>query len=126
MMNLVIVESGAKGKTIQNYLGKNFIVESCQGHFDDIKNIKYGPAGIPNLGWSYIDKKSQTLIKKIEKIIKSKKIKKIYAASDPDREGELIAERLEERLSKHAPVVRMTFQEITKKAVIESLERADG
>ncbi len=126
MMNLVIVESGAKGKTIQNYLGKNFIVESCQGHFDDIKNIKYGPAGIPNLGWSYIDKKSQTLIKKIEKIIKSKKIKKIYAASDPDREGELIAERLEERLSKHAPVVRMTFQEITKKAVIESLERADS
>ena len=56
MMNLVIVESGAKGKTIQNYLGKNFIVESCQGHFDDIKNIKYGPAGIPNLGWSYIAK----------------------------------------------------------------------
>ena len=38
-MNLVIVESGAKGKTIQNYLGKDFIVESCQGHFDDVKNI---------------------------------------------------------------------------------------
>ena len=124
-MNLVIVESGAKGNTIQNYLGKDFVVESCQGHFDDVKNIKYEKTGIPKLGWAYIDKKSQAIIKKIEKIIKSKKIKKIYAASDPDREGELIAERLEARLSKYAPVVRMTFQEITKKAVIESLEKAN-
>ena len=120
--NLVIVESPAKAKTIEKYLGKDFKVTSCYGHIRDLakddKSIDKENGFLP----SYIpspDKKK--VIKELQSL--KKKSSKVYLATDDDREGEAIAWHLKEILKlDEDDYERSVFREITKKAVLNSLE----
>jgi DNA topoisomerase-1 len=120
--NLVIVESPAKAKTIEKYLGKDFKVTSCYGHIRDLakddKSIDKENGFIP----TYIpspDKKK--VIKELQSL--KKKSSKVYIATDNDREGEAIAWHLKEILKLNDEEYdRIVFREITKKAVLNSIE----
>ncbi|MEL0009810.1 MAG: type I DNA topoisomerase [Flammeovirgaceae bacterium] len=120
--NLVIVESPAKAKTIEKYLGKDFKVTSCYGHIRDLakddKSIDKENGFIP----TYIpspDKKK--VIKELQSL--KKKSSKVYIATDNDREGEAIAWHLKEILKlNEEEYERIVFREITKKAVLNSIE----
>ncbi len=120
--NLVIVESPAKAKTIEKYLGKDFKVTSCYGHIRDLakddKSIDKENGFLP----SYIpspDKKK--VIKELQSL--KKKSSKVYLATDNDREGEAIAWHLKEILKlNEEEYERIVFREITKKAVLDSIE----
>ena len=120
--NLVIVESPAKAKTIEKYLGKDFKVSSCYGHIRDLakddKSIDKENGFIP----SYIPSPDK---KKVIKELKSlkKNSEKVYLATDNDREGEAIAWHLKEILNlKEEEYERIIFREITKKAVLNSIK----
>ena len=120
-MNLVIVESPAKAKTINKYLGDNYTVLASYGHIRDLpsKNGSVDPEDKFKMIWE-IDSFSKKYLKEITDA--AKKSEKIILATDPDREGEAIAwhvrEYLEEKkLLKDKKVERVVFNEITKKAV---------
>ena len=120
-MNLVIVESPAKAKTINKYLGDNYTVLASYGHIRDLpsKNGSVDPEDKFKMIWE-IDSFSKKYLKEITDA--AKKSKKIILATDPDREGEAIAwhvkEYLNERkLLKDKKIERVVFNEITKKAV---------
>jgi DNA topoisomerase I len=121
---LIIVESPAKGKKIQSYLGKDYIVLSSKGHITEL--AKGGRFGIGvdianNFKPHYVlmDDKIATLQQLIDA---SKTVDQVYIASDPDREGEAIAWHLKERLDGiDKPIKRMTFGEITKKEINKSV-----
>jgi len=118
--NLVIVESPAKAKTINKFLGKNFQVESCYGHIKDLPKKKLG-VDIEN-GF----KPTYQLIPGKRKIIRklkdlSKTTEKVYLATDLDREGEAIAWHLSQELD-HTREGRIVFNQITKKAVQEAIK----
>jgi len=126
-MNLVIVESPAKAKTINKYLGKDFHVISSYGHIRDLPS-KNGSVD-PDKNFVMHYEISAKATKQVQKIIaESKKAEKIFLATDPDREGEAIAwhivEVLKEKkaLKKSVEIKRIVFHEITKKAVVEALE----
>ena len=120
--NLVIVESPAKAKTIQKYLGPDFEVAASVGHVRDLPKSKIG-IDIEN-GWQptyrpLVDRKK--VLDSLKKMAKTAKM--VYLAPDPDREGEAIAWHLKEALSLPDDMVqRVTFNEITKKAVQEAFE----
>jgi len=131
-MDLVVVESGAKAKTIQKYLGKNVIVRASNGHVQDlpVKGKEGGKAlwnhtdtDLPNPTWSWTDR-SESNIKRIIADCQRKKVERVMIATDPDREGEFIAWRLSELLSEFREIKRITFNEITKSAIQKSLESA--
>ena len=119
--NLVIVESPAKAKTIEKFLGKDFIVKSSFGHIRDLAKKDLGI----NIGEGYKpvyeipgDKK-----KVVDELTKLAKSKTVWLASDEDREGEAIAWHLTEVLG--LPVdqtKRIVFHEITKRAILEAIE----
>ena len=120
--NLVIVESPAKAKTIEKYLGKNFKVTSCYGHIRDLpkddksidKENGFKPSYIPSP-----DKKN--VIKELKSLKKNSS--KVYLATDNDREGEAIAWHLKELLKlNEEEYERIVFREITKKAVLNSIQ----
>ena len=120
--NLVIVESPAKAKTIEKYLGKDFKVTSCYGHIRDLakddksidKENGFIPTYIPSPDKKKVIKELQTL---------KKKSSKVYIATDNDREGEAIAWHLKEILNlNEEEYERIVFREITKKAVLNSIE----
>ena len=119
--NLVIVESPAKAKTIEKYLGKDFKVTSCYGHIRDLpkddKSIDKENGFLP----SYVpspDKKK--VIKELQSLKKNSS--KVYLATDNDREGEAIAWHLKELLKlNEEEYERIVFREITKKAVLNSI-----
>ena len=120
--NLVIVESPAKAKTIEKYLGKDYKVSSCYGHIRDLakddKSIDKENGFVP----SYIPSPDK---KKVIKELKSlkKNSEKVFLATDNDREGEAIAWHLKEILNlKEEEYERIIFREITKKAVLNSIE----
>lgn len=125
MKNLVIVESPAKSKTIENYLEKDYVVRSSVGHIRDLATSgKYG-LGVDvdnNFEPSYktITGKSK-VIKELKK--EAKNADTIYLATDPDREGEAISWHLAEVLDLDVKKVeRVVFNEITKKAVQEAMK----
>ena len=120
--NLVIVESPAKAKTIEKYLGKDYVVSSCYGHIRDLskgdsaidKENGFTPTYVPSP-----DKKK--VIDELKKL--KKKTKKVFLATDDDREGEAIAWHLKEILNlDETEYERIIFREITKKAILKSLE----
>lgn len=126
MKTLVIVESPSKAGNIQKYLGKDYIVKASKGHITDLaKGGKFG-LGIDidnNFKPRYVlmEDKIATLN---ELLAAAKVCDQILIASDPDREGEAIAWHLRERLADtEKPIKRITFKEITKKAVNESLKK---
>ncbi|OGY35417.1 MAG: DNA topoisomerase I [Candidatus Andersenbacteria bacterium RIFCSPHIGHO2_12_FULL_45_11b] len=121
-MNLVIVESPAKAKTIQKYLGKGFVVKSSYGHVRDLPKSKIGVAVEKNFTPSYvIPDKAKERIKELKKYAAKADI--IYFATDEDREGEAIAWHLYEVLApKKEKAKRITFHEITKTAIQHAIE----
>ncbi len=120
--NLVIVESPAKAKTIEKFLGKDFVVTSSFGHIADLPSKELGVDVEGDFKPQYIvspDKKE--VIKKLKSL--AKKAQTIWLASDEDREGEAIAWHLYEQLKlKDIDTKRIVFHEITKKAILQAVE----
>ncbi len=124
-MNLVIVESPAKAKTIEKYLGKNFKVLASFGHIRDLpsKNGSVEPDQDFAMKWA-VDTKSKSRVKDIENALKASD--KLILATDPDREGEAISWHLLEVLNKKKAlkdkaIERVVFNAITKKSVTEAI-----
>lgn len=124
--NLVIVESPAKGKTIEKYLGKDFKVLASYGHVRDLvaKDGAVDPDN--NFAMKYqVIERNEKHVNAIKKALK--KADTLMLATDPDREGEAISWHLvellkEEGLLKDKEVVRVVFHEITKRAVQEAVD----
>lgn len=120
--NLVIVESPAKAKTIEKFLGKDFQVESSFGHIADLPSKEIGIDVEGNFNPKYVvptDKKA--LVKRLKDLAKNADM--VWLASDEDREGEAIAWHLYEQLKlKEANTKRIVFHEITKKAILKAVE----
>lgn len=120
--NLVIVESPAKAKTIEKFLGKEFKVASSFGHIADLPSKEIGVDTEGDFTPKYIvpsDKKS--LVRDLKKLAKSAET--VWLASDEDREGEAIAWHLAEELDlKDDKTKRIVFHEITKTAILKAIE----
>ncbi len=120
--NLVIVESPAKAKTIEKFLGKDFLVASSYGHIADLPSKELGVNVDGDFKPNYIvstDKK--TIVKKLKDL--AKKAETVWLASDEDREGEAIAWHLVEQLKLQGQnTKRIVFHEITKKAILKAVE----
>ena len=122
--NLVIVESPAKAKTIEKFLGKDFRVLSSQGHIRDIEAIGKNSMGIdfqngytPNY---VIDTQKEYLVQTLT--LEAQKADKVWLASDEDREGEAIAWHLQQVLNLQPEKThRIVFHEITKSAIQEAI-----
>lgn len=119
---LVIVESPAKVKTIKKFLGSNYEVMASMGHVRDLPKSQIGIDPENDFEPKYITIRGKgDLIASLKK--EAKKAEKIYLATDPDREGEAISWHLIYALKLEGkPVYRITFNEITKNAVKESLK----
>lgn len=119
--NLVIVESPAKAKTIQKYLGKDFVVKSSFGHIRDLPKKGMGidlETFTPEYAVSADKKKIVSELKE-----EVKKAEMVWLASDEDREGEAIAWHLAQELKlKKDKTKRIVFHEITKKAILNAIE----
>src|SRR5499433_624006 len=122
---LVIVESPAKAKTINKYLGKQYVVKASLGHIKDLPkrdlavDIEHGFE--PR--YEVIEGKRK-LISEFKQT--AKKVQEVYLAADPDREGEAICAHLQEELQdrKNGPkIYRVMFNEITKKAIEKAFEK---
>ena len=125
-MNLVIVESPAKAKTINKYLGKDYLVLASYGHIRDLpsKNGSVDPEKNFEMQWE-IDSFSKKYLKEITDAVDVSD--KIILATDPDREGEAIAWHVKEYLSskkklKDKILERVVFNEITKNAILKAIE----
>ena len=125
-MNLVIVESPAKAKTINKYLGKDYLVLASYGHIRDLpsKNGSVDPENKFEMLWE-IDSFSKKYLKEITDAAEDSK--KIILATDPDREGEAIAWHVKEvleskKLLKGKNLERVVFNEITKNAILEAIK----
>ena len=120
--NLVIVESPAKAKTIEKFLGKDFQVESSYGHIADLPSKELGIDIEGDFSPKYIVSDDKiALVDKLKKL--AKKADTIWLASDEDREGEAIAWHLKEQLElKNANTKRIVFHEITKNAILKAVE----
>ena len=120
--NLVIVESPAKAKTIEKYLGKKYMVRASMGHLRDLPKSQFGIDVEHDFAPKYINIRGKgDLIKALKK--DAKNADKIYLASDPDREGEAIAWHLAYILGiDPADDCRIVFNEITKPAIQEAVK----
>ena len=119
--HLVIVESPAKAKTIERYLGKEFVVKASMGHLRDLPKSKIGVDIENDFEPIYQPIKDKAeLIAELKKLAKSSDV--VYLATDPDREGEAISWHLKALLElDDQKARRVTFNEITKKVVTESI-----
>ena len=120
--NLVIVESPAKSKTIQKYLGKNFQVESCFGHIVDLPKKSMGIDIKNKFKPEYIvSPEKKKIVRKLKE--QASKSDSVLLASDEDREGEAIAWHLFNELGlKEENTKRIVFHEITKSAIKKAIE----
>ena len=123
--NLIIVESPAKVKTISKFLGKNYTIDATMGHLIDMPKSSLGVDVENDYEPKYITIRGKgDLLSKLKK--EAKKADKIYLATDPDREGEAISWHLQNELLKDAKnekkISRISFNEITKKAVQNALK----
>ena len=125
---MIIVESPSKIKTINKFLGSEYIVESSVGHIRDLPSKDIGIDIENDFTTTYVDSdRSKDVIKKLKSQLK--KCSELYIATDPDREGEAIAWHIVECLKPKVPIKRLVFNEITKKAVLESfnnIRKIDG
>lgn len=119
-MNLIIVESPTKAKTLGRFLGKDYDLAATMGHIKDLPKSTLGVDVEHNFKPEYVD-----VEKRMETVAdlksRAKKAGKIYIASDPDREGEAIASHVKEILG-DGKTKRITFHEITKEAVEEAIK----
>ena len=121
--DLVIVESPAKAKTIEKYLGTGYKVRASMGHLRDLPKSKMGVDIEHGFEPQYIPVKDKSeLIKELK--TEAKSAKTVYLATDPDREGEAISWHLKELLElPDDKARRVTFNEITKRVVTESIQQ---
>ena len=132
--SLVIVESPAKAKTIERYLGSDYVVEASVGHIRDLPaKATEVPAVYKGESWAnlgidvdndfkalyVVTEKAKKQVAKLKKLLKSSD--GLYLATDEDREGEAIAWHLLEVLNPQVPVYRMVFHEITEKAIRDAV-----
>ncbi len=118
-MNLVIVESPAKAKTIEKYLGSGYKVEASVGHIIDLPAGKLGVDIENNFTPTYsVIEGKQKVIDSLKK--SAKKATTVYLAPDPDREGEAIAWHIAEQI-KDKPIKRVLFNEITKEGILKGI-----
>ena len=124
--NLVIVESPAKAKTIEKFLGKDYQVESSFGHIADLPSKEIGVDVENDFKPKYqVSADKKALVKKLKDL--SKKADMVWLASDEDREGEAIAWHLAEELKLDASKTkRIVFHEITKTAIQKAIENPRG
>ena len=127
MNNVVIVESPAKAKTINKYLGPDYTVLASYGHIRDLpsKDGSVDPDDDFKMDWE-TDAKAQKRISEITKAVKS--ADNLFLATDPDREGEAISWHIREVLNNKKvlgskPVRRVVFNEITKPAILDAFEQ---
>ena len=120
--NLVIVESPAKAKTIQKFLGKDFKVESSFGHIADLPSNELGVDVEGDFKPRYeVSKDKKAVVKKLKDLAKGAEM--VWLASDEDREGEAIAWHLAETLKlDKAKTKRIVFHEITKTAILKAID----
>ena len=120
--NLVIVESPAKAKTIEKFLGKDFIVESSFGHISDLPSKELGVDVEGDFNPKYeVSQDKKAVVKKLKSLAKSAEM--VWLASDEDREGEAIAWHLAEALKlDKTKTKRIVFHEITKTAIKKAIE----
>ena len=132
MTRLLVVESGAKARTIQRYLGNDFVVRACRGHVQDLptegkegSKAMWAAANgeLPAPEWGFT-KGAEGIIRKLLADGRKSGVNEVLVATDPDREGEFIAWRLAELLGSLGAVKRVTFNEITKTAIATALEEA--
>lgn len=119
--NLVIVESPAKAKTIEGYLGKDFTVKSSFGHVRDLPDKELGIDVKNKFLPNYIVSSDKTkVISELKKLAKESDT--VWLATDDDREGEAISWHLKEALGLNDATPRIVFREITKKAITTAIE----
>ncbi|GBG09583.1 DNA topoisomerase I [Paenibacillus sp. MY03] len=121
--SLVIVESPAKAKTIGKYLGSKFIVKASMGHIRDLPKSQIGVEVENDFSPKYITIRGKgSVLKELKDA--SKKVKNVYLAADPDREGEAIAWHLAHYLElNEGDTCRVVFNEITKQAVKDAFKQ---
>ena len=119
--NLVIVESPAKAKTLEKFLGKDYKVMSSYGHIRDLKKKDFG-VDLDNLNPEYeIPSDKESLVKSLKK--NAKEAETVWLASDEDREGEAISWHLAQVLGLNmAQTKRIVFHEITENAILEAIK----
>jgi DNA topoisomerase-1 len=124
-MRVVIVESPAKAKTINKYLGSGYTVLASYGHVRDLpaKDGSVNPEAGFQMEWA-LDERGEQRIKEIAKAVKG--ADSLYLATDPDREGEAISWHVTEALSQrkvlgNIPIYRVVFNQITKNAVLQAM-----
>jgi len=122
MKNLVIVESPAKAKTIEKYLGKDFTVRSSYGHIRDLPEKGIGIDIAKQFTPTYeISTDKLSLVKELKKM--AQQAETVWLATDDDREGEAISWHLKEALElKEAKLKRIVFREITKNAILNAIK----
>lgn len=121
--SLVIVESPAKAKTIEKFLGKNYVVKASVGHVIDLPKSKLGVDVDNNFEPQYITIRGKgPILKEIKSL--AKKSKNVYLATDPDREGEAISWHLAKALGiDETTPCRIEFNEITKNAIKSAIKK---
>jgi DNA topoisomerase I len=124
MKKLIIVESPAKIKTISKFLGKDYKIMSTMGHIMDLPARKLGITLSKPIGIEYVplDDKEKLIAELVKAAMQSDEV---YLAPDPDREGEIIAWHTQQQIkrgSKNPIIKRISFNEITKPAVLEALQ----
>ena len=127
-MNLVIVESAAKAKTINKYLGPGFKVIASYGHVRDLpsKNGSVEPDNDFAMHWAADEERSKKVMREITEAVRS--ADKLILATDPDREGEAISWHILELLNqkkaikKGMPVERVTFNAVTKQSILDAMK----
>lgn len=121
-MKLVIVESPAKCKTIEGYLGHGWVVKASMGHVRDLPSNEMGVDGAPDFGARYeLTDRGKTVVANLKKLAST--AEEVYLATDPDREGEAISWHLMRALGLSA-YKRVTFNEITKAGVAKGMAGA--
>jgi len=118
--NLIIVESPSKIKTLKKFLDNNYQIEASVGHIRDLPSSELGIDLENDFAPTYVvSDKSKKVVKNLKVVLKN--VDAIYIATDPDREGEAIAWHLIDELKPQVPIKRMVFNEITKSAILGSL-----
>jgi len=125
-MNVVVVESPAKAKTINKYLGQDYHVLASYGHVRDLppKDGSVRPDDDFSMSWQ-VDERGEKRLREIAAAVKNSK--HLFLATDPDREGEAISWHIVDELRRRnvldgVDVERVVFNEITKKAIVEAFE----
>jgi DNA topoisomerase-1 len=120
---LIVVESPAKVKTLQKFLGEDYVIKASVGHIKDLPEGELGVDLQKGFQPEYVTISGKgKIIQELKKA--SKDVKNIYLGPDPDREGEAIAWHIAEEIGdRNKNIYRVLFNEITKKAVVDALQR---